>query len=384
MNRQIRCAECKGKGLCGLPQCPITRRFEALSGMKRTDSYMGGAPSVFIGSHGYPHLSGGPLLVHDTDNPTDWVGQHYTIEDIVNIRSATIRGRSPIRSLEDELQEIALSSSPVDVEVAFHKPIAFDMKFDGILAPIGLSGSIRQLSVLDNAHVPVPVEKVTSDTDLRASEGIALLHQKGIDVYQINKLLTAGLLGVQRQMVPTRWAITAVDDTISKALKKKIMRYPPIEQIRIHSAELYGNQIIYLLLPGDWKFEMVEVWNKRSLWGGDESSILRDGENMKKRGYSPIAGAYYSARLAVTEYLDRIGRSSRVLVIRTISHEYWAPLGTWVIREAARQALKSNPLACPDLGRAIEAVTALAGSPQWLAQSRLIPEVTTQKTLFEF
>ena len=44
-------------------------------------------------------------------------------------------------------------------------------------------------------------------------------------------------------------------------------------------------------------------WGPRSLWARETESITRDGEALKKTGYSPITGAYYSARLAVTEHL---------------------------------------------------------------------------------
>jgi len=44
---------------------------------------------------------------------------------------------------------------------------------------------------------------------------------------------------------------------------------------------------------------MIEVWGKQTLWAGDTEAIVQDREGMKKQGYSPISGAYYSARLAV-------------------------------------------------------------------------------------
>ncbi len=192
------------------------------------------------------------------------------------------------------------------------------------------------------------VDRVTSDTDLGATDACEILNASGTDVYRITQLLTAGLLGSEKKrhvVPPTRWAITAVDDTVSKQLKKKISRYPPLSGIGgVFSAALYGNHIVCLLVPGgDWKFEMIEVWGgKQSLWGGGgNETIAVDGEGATKSGYSPIAGgAYYSARLAVAEYLESVRRSARVLVLRNVTGEYWAPLGTWVVRggDAERHA----------------------------------------------
>jgi hypothetical protein len=111
---------------------------------------------------------------------------------------------------------------------------------------------------------------------------------------------------------------------------------------------------------------------------------MQDREGMKKQGYSPITGAYYSARLAVTEYLTGIRRSARVIVLRHVSSDYWAPLGTWVIREAARKALASPPVTCASLDEAVRVASARIGFEYWQQDSTLIPEMRTQRTLFSF
>ena len=380
----MRCAECKGKGLCGLPRCPIMSRFYAQLPVLPTDHYQGSAPSVFVGSYGYPKVAGGPLMINDADHPPDWVARGLGIADIVGLRARTIRGAGEAKGLAGNLQEIALSSLPLDVEVRFTKPVAFDLRFDGTIAPVGLTGAIRKMDVLDNARVDRAVDRATSDTDLSATDACDILHTSGTDVYQITQLLTAGLLGRKRRVVPTRWAITAVDDTVSNRLKKRIARYPPLSGIEVFSASLYGNHIVCLLVPGDWKFEMIEVWGKQSLWGDGSETIARDGEGLTKSGYSPLAGAYYSARLAVTEYLESVRRSARVLVLRNVTSEYWAPLGTWVVREATRNAMRGQKTPCAGLNEGIDLASRLIGFPHWRPHSRLIPELVTQKTLFDF
>ena len=83
----MRCAECKGKGLCGLPRCPIITRFHAQAAIKPASTYHGSSPSVFIGSFGYPDVQGGPLLVNDSDNPPDWLASNLTMEEIDGIRA---------------------------------------------------------------------------------------------------------------------------------------------------------------------------------------------------------------------------------------------------------------------------------------------------------
>ncbi len=380
----MQCAECKGKGMCGLPRCPITSRFYAQLAVKPASSYQGSSPSVFIGSYGYPGVRGGPLLINDSDHPPDWLSKGFDIDDIVGIRARTIRGSSGIYHYSDNLQEIALSSRPIDVDVSFEKPITFSLTFDGTVAPVGLSGAIKQMELIGSARVERAVDRVTSDTDLGATDACVTLMESDIDVYQTAKLMTAGLLGRRRHFVPTRWAITAVDDILSVRMKKAIAAFHPLEEIQLFSTELFGNRIVCILVPGDWKYEMIEKWGKHTLWGGDQDIIVQDREGMKKKGYSPISGAYYSARLAVCEYLTRVRRSARVILVRSISSDYWAPLGTWVIREATRRAMAQPPHHCATMDSAIQEASARLGFSQWVHHSTLIPEMRTQRTLFSF
>lgn len=381
----MQCAECKGKLLCGLPKCPIMNRFHAqVRTAARGASYMGRAPSVFVGSYGYPAVSAGPLMTADPDAPRVWVAQGLSIEDIVGIRAQTIRGSAGVEAVRGEIQEIALSSTPLDVEAAFERPVSFDLRFDGTITPVGLSGSIKKLDLIDNARVSRSVDRITSDTDLPATAACTALGTEGVDVYQISQLMSAGLLGKKRRIVPTRWAITAVDDTVGNGLKDHIRRFSPLGEVEFFTATLYGNTMAVILVPGDWRFEMIEIWGRRSLWAGEEESIVADGEGLKKQGYSPIAGAYYAARLAVAEYLSRTGRSGRAVVVRYAGSDYWAPLGSWVIREATRAAMQNGPVQCENLDAAMALTDAAIGQRGWRQKSRLIPEMITQKTLFDF
>jgi len=378
------CSTCKGKGMYGLPHCPVMKRFHTQVRTAPRQEFMGSSPSLFIGSHGYPRVTGGPLMINDADNPPSWVASGLGIDDIVDIRARTIRGISQVTSYLPALQELAISSIPLDVEVLFTRPVSFDLTFDGTVAPVGLSGDLAKMKVIDNPRIEPSVDRVTSDTDLGAMGACSELHQSGIDVYQISRLMSGGLIGRRRKVVPTRWSITAVDDSVSSALKQKIARYTPIDHIRVFSHVLYANRIVVVLLPGDWRYEMIERWQAQSLWSGETDSITVDREGMKKKGYSPISGAYYSARLAVAEYLDATRQCARVIVIRSVSADYWAPLGTWVIREATRGAMKQPGISCETVDEAVTRAGMASGFPGWEGYSTLLPEIRTQRTLFDF
>ena len=352
---------------------------------------MGASPSVFIGSYGYPKVVGGPLMINDSDNPLDWVQRGLSIDDIVSIRSRTIRGGKEMEVYApaiDKVQEIALSSKPLDVEVAFTKPIQFDLSFDGDVTPTGLSGEMKKLDVIDNASVSRVVDACTSDTDLRSTEAARILFENGTDVYKITNLLSAGLLGLgrNRRAVPTRWAITATDDMLCASYKKEVVRYPALSEFEVYSASLHGNTLCFILIPAnDWRFEMLERWQKHSLWADEEESVIVDNESgMTKRNYSPIGGAYYAARLAVLEHLKNAGRCARVICVRDISGEYWAPLGVWVIREAAHKALSERPMKAGTLTDAVNAAAFKLGTRFWVPQIELLRDMKEQKTLFDF
>lgn len=345
---------------------------------------MGTAPSLFIGSQHFPAVSGGPLLIGESDNPEVWLARNYNIEDIVSLRARTIRALSPARQLVQELQEIAVASRPVDVEAYFSKPVTPALLFDGTLAPIGLRAEMADLEVLDHPPAERRVNQVISDTDLHATEAVPMLYRDGIDTHQITQIFSTGLLGVKRHIVPTRWAITAVDDMLGNNLAMDVNRLSPMGEIQIRSGNLFGNQMICILVPGDWKFEMIEIWEKNSLWSKDGDTIISDREKGRKKGYSPITGAYYAARLAILERFAIEGFKGTVIAIRRVSSDYWTPLGVWVVREATRAAMCNAPFIFETFTQAVHAATSMLGSPAWTAQSRFAGEITTQRSLFDF
>jgi hypothetical protein len=68
-----------------------------------------------------------------------------------------------------------------------------------------------------------------------------------------------------------------------------------------------------------------------------------DFENAKGLDHYPsIAGAYFAARLGVTEHLFKRRKKAAVLVLREIRPEYVMPIGVWQIREGIRDALKGK------------------------------------------
>ncbi|MFB6132770.1 MAG: hypothetical protein ABEJ44_05130, partial [Halanaeroarchaeum sp.] len=149
--------------------------------------------------------------------------------------------------------------------------------------------------------------------------------------------------GENRRLVPTRWSITAVDDTIGQFLRGSIRNNPSVDRVQVFENEYMGNRYWVILAPGTWEYELVEMKSPGSIWNPDPGGDVYLGSAAEgyegRSGYvDETAGAYYAARLGVLEYLDRIDRQAKVLVLREVSDAYWAPVGVWQVRESVRNA----------------------------------------------
>jgi hypothetical protein len=358
----MKCVTCKGRGLCGRPVCPILRRIEEISTLPKIGERMEGLspPEVSVGRQGYPLVRAGPMLPVSEMVAQPSLGMD--IGEIIALRSSLVRSeaRMEVKGAEmpgkllESCQQMAMSSAPVGAEVAFLKPPKGKLQFDGVLSPSGLSAEMKRMEITTNPLIPRKVDQIVEDKDVLAADAVEELYSSGIDTGHISRLLSLGLLGKKRKLVPTRWSITASDDMAGKALKDKVIDKPLISDFQLYSGEGLGNHFEILLLPRAYSFELIEIWTAGSLWApevwiGSDSEGLRD-----RKEYSSLAGGYYAARLAVLEHLALHGRQASALAVREVSKDYWAPLGVWVVRDAARKALSEVPKVFSALDEAID------------------------------
>ena len=143
-----------------------------------------------------------------------------------------------------------MSRKPVDVELILKKIPHFNLEFSQFSPPTGPSGFVQSFEITENPKVPRVVDKINSD-DIKASKGISILYDKDIPVTHISKLLSAGLLGEQknRKLVPTRWSITATDDSLSKFHLKRVKSFPEVNKYEVYSDESIGNTLVVILFP---------------------------------------------------------------------------------------------------------------------------------------
>ncbi len=312
-------------------------------------------PSVFVGRYGYPKVKVGPMLppLHgDTsilDRPEMWLGK--TIEEIVNYRLSLVRGVSNIDihstsgKYVESLQELAMTSKSVESEATFEKTPIADIEREKALgldtdsAPFGPVAPLKTFKTSSSLSVDQRLENVFYDKDLRAAEGIVNLYEGGVEVSRIHRVLSMGMLGLQRnrRLVPTRWSISATDDVISASLIKEIETFPTIDFFKVYKYTHLSNYYSVILIPDDiWSFEMQEAWYDNN----GNLGVGIDFENANGLVHYPsIAGAYFAARLGVAEHLFKRRHKAAALILREIRPEYVMPLGVWQIREGIRKAL---------------------------------------------
>lgn len=368
------CVRCKGRGWCG-HGCKILQQLKQFQPKVETSFSGSSPPEIFVGHYGYPYVFTGilsPAEYGDTEYlsmPESWHSQKATIQDILSYRSRMIYSRfisrvKNVRSkqssrLLDTIQQVSLASKSVDASFELKKKPKIKIDLDSHVAMIGNPAPLKRAKIESNIKVEKKVDYLTNDTDVKAITAINELYRHGIQVSNIIKILSAGMLGlkVQRKLVPTRWAVTATDDALSKALLEKIRQYQEISEFLLFSANYLGNHYNILLIPGCWSFEVIEASAKGYFGSSENIAMWHDYEfyQARKKYASSVTGAYYANRLAVCEYLEKIKRQASCLVLREIREEYWAPCGVGILREVTREALSKKPEKFDNVEEALKA-----------------------------
>jgi len=86
--------------------------------------------------------------------------------------------------------------------------------------PFGPQAEIKSFKISSNTSTNKKIDNSYSDNNIRGNDVVIDLYNNGIEVSQINKVLSFGMLGRKnkRRLVPTRWSISATDDIIASYL----------------------------------------------------------------------------------------------------------------------------------------------------------------------
>ncbi|MDO8481441.1 MAG: hypothetical protein Q7S65_06590 [Nanoarchaeota archaeon] len=337
--------------------CPLCSKKRSIFKVKQVlkPEFQSNSPAPFVGRFGYPDVNVGILSpperqenAWEYDAPKHWAAQKYAIPRIIDFRSELVNSSKKVNVHERDkfltlAQEIGMASRPTDVDISLESVPRFTLTPDSHLAPMGPNARLKKAELTSNPHIDVRVDKAVDDTDLKAVGAVTSLYDKGFDENFLSKLLSVGTLGIgeNRKLVPTRWSITATDDMLGKHIIKEIRDYPEADYLLFTGSHL-GNYYFVLLFPERWSYELFETFvprNQELTWSTDFEA------NRGRTSYAEeTAGGYYTVRLGILEKLRELKRQASVLAIRVITEEYTAPLGVWVTREAARNAMRSQPL----------------------------------------
>ncbi len=350
------CLICKGvRKLCGRDKCPLLTKiyYQKISSPKIKETLFGPSPkSVFVGHEGYPNLLIGPMIslneqnIERLDTPEKMYGM--SLDNIVKDRYSLVRGKlkknifTKDRYIQ-ELQDLTLSTKPVDLEINFSKKPSFSQSFSTITQPMGASGEINKIKVVDNPKITKKVYSLIKG-GIKANDAAIEFYNSKFEVSQISKILSSGVLGVKKKIVPTRWSITAMDDLLGKHFIKQIKDFDSVNEYFLFTNNYLDNYYYILLIPGNWEFEQFESWFPGTLWNshGKEPSVTVEHEGCGGRKKYAISqsGGYYAARFAVAEGLLKMKKQARTIVIREIHEGYEIPVGVWEVREGIRNAFK--------------------------------------------
>ncbi len=376
------CIRCRGsRYLCGLPYCPIIVNAisSTIVGKMEGERLDGSSPpSVFIGREGYPWVRvypSSPPIKGDTsihEDPSKWL--LMDLEEFLSLRLSLVRGYrvyrvdsaiEPPREL-GEIIALSLSPGPADVEMFFEKRPRGGFLVGEETPPMGPSAPLKRVSIGSIRPLERVVEKAYSDHDLGAAEAVFTLYSYGIDVHRISRILSVGAIGRKRRLVPTRWAITAVDKIVSDKLLERVRHYRAIDHYMLYKRKADRNLFISILAPHSWAFEWGEAWYPGSTWNmwGLEPWVEVDYEGyMGRDSYPGIGGCYYASRLASLETLNSMRRQAAVISWREIYEGFNLPVGVWYVRENMRAMYKSEPEVFDTLEEALKRAAELLRTP---------------------
>jgi len=356
-------------------------------------------PDIFIGSYGYPNVFISPMVppLHGSteilSTPEMWRG--IDIPKIVEYRTLLVRGmyRSNIYNVEkgkveELIRDFALAEKNVDANIVFARKPELRAVFDENSQPFGPTAPMKNIET-GNISSDKKLEKAYSDIDMDAATAMLELYEKGVPVSKIQKALSAGLLGLgkNRKFVPTRWSITAVDDTISKNKINNAKEYESIDSILVYENVALDNRWIILMVPGSWSYELIEAWYPNTTWNmsSNEIAIYSSYEYFEgRRTYAEIGGCYYAARLAVSELFERIKKQATTVILRETHPGYTLPVGVWNVREHVREALEKEPKRFDALTDAFSYIHTKLDIPiaDWIKNSRILKDILNQRRLF--
>lgn len=390
------CVRCKGyKRFCGLPKCPILEKVRAtmeatarIAGLEVSGST---PPTAVVGERGYPSVPvivGVPPGVRGEsakiyDDPQGWWGR-LGLADILRLRGyqvssiTRVNASEPFTLYEREVGVAAISARPVDTEVVLERLPRPITRLDPFVGATGPTAPAKEIRVVGNAYLPKKLEEIIWD-DVSAEDAVSELIRGGVDTYSIVRAMSLGFLGRirRRKLVPTRWAITAVDRAAVKYFLSRLRDWPSIDGVSVHVLEYLMNRFYVILYPGNYHVEWLEVWRPRTgLTEGASSSVIIYSRDYGTGRTSTLDGGFDAARHGLVRALYERGRKASAIIVRVIEPGYVVGVGNWHIRETVYRAVRSEGVTFEGLSDALAWIARAEGRDVAEALRKLVPAST--------
>lgn len=359
------------------------------STLKPTKELEGFASSAIVGEKNYPQLKIHNISNEEKENSFfntgDIVKRDYS--QVIKLKAKNILGsteqthiRKNNTKITEELRDIYKSKKPIEFTSAFEDELKFNKVYaNRISGIIGSKNPLKSISANSNTSTSTSIEKYTAE-DIKSREAIINLYEKGINEHQIINLLATGSFGINinRKLVPTRWAISAYDQTIEKHIHKKIIKNRPIEKIEIYTAKDKGNEFLIILIPDTFKAQVIEKFS-----GGLEMDYV-DFDNKLHKKEPETAGGFYATKIAVFEHLQERKKQASIISIRVIE-DYDIPLGVVFVRETVRVAMKNKIFTSNDMKDTTDFIKyKFPKHHQYFISSKVLEEKRKQRKISEF
>ncbi len=324
--------------------------------LKPTKEIEGFGASAIVGEKNYPYLKVHNISTENKDssyfNTSDIVKQDYS--KIIELKAKNILGstqdvytKNRTEKITNEIQDIYKSKKAIEFASQFEKELKFDKvlvnKVSGI---VGSKNPLLNLEANENTTTSKDIEKYTQE-DIKSRQAIISLYEKGVNEHQIINLLALGTFGIEinKKLVPSRWAISAYDQTIEKHLHKNIVKYNSINSYEVYHAKDKGNDFVIILIPDTFSAEVIETWveDGRPVIEADYVGV----DNKLHKPQPDTAGGFYATKLPIFEHLNQRKKQASFISVRYIDG-YDIPLGVVFVRETVREAMKNKIFSTSD------------------------------------
>ena len=326
-----------------------------------SDDIYGKSANFFVSSYNYPSLSFGPAVALKKYEPIHTMfGKGYA--DIIRSRVSEVSGRKFSTSQKptniEQVQFLAMAEKPHYIEMMLSKKPDVRITLNPIMQPMGPSAPLKKIIEAENiTSIPKKVYSLFNEK-AKANLGLLELYVRDFDVYYLSKVFSAGILGEDKKIVPTRWSITAVDDSLGKFNIERIKSFESVDKVMVFESSYLFNDFHIILMPGNWQFENFEAWAPKTSWGSStrEYFITEEHEGFFGRtDYADSqAGGYYASRFSVTEALKAMNRQATVVMIREVHEGFNIPVGVWQVRENVKNAMAQKPSVFEDVPSALD------------------------------